>query len=216
MQPSSQSMCHFQRVNLPAFLALLLLMVCVSTAVAAGQPAMASGSGQRIWLDAPRNLNLRYTGESGAAALSAGRAQALSLAQGDLDEDGVADLVIGYATAKGGAVAIHRGNPDARAPRSHQSFLAAGRGQFPDPFLPQVKVLDVGVMPDLLAVADLDGDGHKDIIVGSRTSATVYALLGDGKGKFSRTLQIHLPARATAMAANASIAARPAGLCWWA
>ena len=147
-------------------------------------------------------MNLRYAGGSGAAALSAGHAEALSLAQGDLDEDGVADLVIGYATANGGAVAIHRGNPDARAPRSHKSFLAAGRGQFPDPVLPQVEVLDVGVAPDLLVVADLDGDGHKDIIIGSRTSAIVYVLFGDGKGKFSRTLQVKLPGMATALAAR--------------
>jgi hypothetical protein len=181
---------------------LLLLILCLATAVAAGQPAVASAAGQRIWLDAPRNLNLRYVGRSGAAALGNGHAQALSLAQGDLDEDGVADLVVGYATANGGAVAIHRGNPDARAPQSHKSFLAVGRGQFPDPFLPDVDVLDVGVMPDLLAVADLDGDGHKDIIIGSRTSATVYALLGDGKDKFPRTLQFNLPGKATALAAQ--------------
>jgi predicted outer membrane repeat protein len=202
MQPSSQSRFQFQSVILRTFLSLLLLVPGVSAAAAAGHPAPASGSGQRIWLDAPRNLSLRYAGGRGAAALSAGHAEALSLAQGDLDEDGVADLVIGYATGNGGAVAIHRGNPDARAPRSHKGFLAAGRGQFPDPVLPQVEVLDVGVTPDLLAIADLDGDGHKDIIIGSRTSATLYVLFGDGKGKFSRTLQLRLPGVATALAAQ--------------
>jgi hypothetical protein len=58
------------------------------------------------------------------------------------------------------------------------------------------------VTPDLLAVADLDGDGHKDIITGSRTSATLLVLFGGGKGKFSRTLQLKQPGMATALAAQ--------------
>jgi hypothetical protein len=165
--------------------------------------AHASGTMARIWLDSPRSLQLSYSGKGNAAGLlRTGNATALSMAQGDLNGDGIADLVVGYTTASGGAIGIHRGNLDARAPQSSKSFWAIANGQFPDPFLPQVQVIDVPVTPDFVAVADIDGDGRKDIIIGSKSSATIYALLGDGKGNFPSVLQVSLPSTVTALAAH--------------
>ena len=66
-----------------------------------------------------------YVGDARAKAfLESGRAEPLSLVSGDFDADGVQDLVVGYATSDGGVLAIHRGNLDAVAPQSKESFDA--------------------------------------------------------------------------------------------
>ena len=38
--------------------------------------------------------------------------------------------------------------------------------------------------PASLAVADLNGDGKLDLVVGNRNASTVNVLLGDGNGTF--------------------------------
>jgi hypothetical protein len=51
-------------------------------------------------------------------ALDRGLVRPLSMATADFDEDGVADLVAGYAGAGGGIISLHRGNLDALYPNS--------------------------------------------------------------------------------------------------
>src|ERR1700694_4453519 len=54
-----------------------------------------------------------------------------ALASGDFDEDGVPDLVTGYADlAGGGTVLIRRGNVDAIYPNSPEARLRRERGEF--------------------------------------------------------------------------------------
>jgi len=61
---------------------------------------------------APANLQTTYTGESSLTqSLRDNKAQPLTLASADFDEDGMPDLVTGYATTNGGGiVTIQRGN----------------------------------------------------------------------------------------------------------
>ena len=65
------------------------------------------------------------------AAASAPAGQALALASADFDEDGVPDLVSGFAAGKGGSLTVHRGNVSALWP-----YGAALRNGTPPSFLP--------------------------------------------------------------------------------
>ncbi|MGB9104059.1 MAG: VCBS repeat-containing protein, partial [Terriglobales bacterium] len=165
--------------------------------------AANAGGGVRVWLDAPRTLASRAAGISVPAVATAGApAQPLALAAGDFDEDGVEDLVAAYGAGTAGSLAIYRGNLDAFAPQSKASFDGIAKGQFPDPFLSTPDSVNLPVRPDFVAVGDFNGDGHSDIAVGSRSSATLYILLCDGKGKFTQPMAVALPAGVTAMAAK--------------
>ncbi|HXZ29411.1 MAG TPA: hypothetical protein VEG08_15555, partial [Terriglobales bacterium] len=167
---------------------------------AVGQPA----PGQfKVWLQAPRAMASRYSGKAAAvSALSSGAGRPLALAAGDFDQDGVQDLVVGYATPSGGALAFYRGNLDAFAPQSRASFDAIGRGQFPDPFLPNARVMDVPGTPDFLATGDFNGDGYLDLAMGSRSNGNLLLFFGNGHGLFTQPLTLALPGPVTALAAE--------------
>src|SRR5258708_2682264 len=83
--------------------------------------------------------------DAAARRLAAGQGQPLSMINGDFDSDGIEDLAVGYSTPGGGAIALHRGNLDAFAPQSQASFEAIGRGNFPQPFLPDAQVISIPV-----------------------------------------------------------------------
>lgn len=150
------------------------------------QLAGASKSGgdpHKLYLQGERAISLSYSGKPATVqALASGQLKPLALTTGDLDGDGVEDLVAGYASANGGVLVIHRGNLDAFAPQSHASWQAIGEGRFPSPFLPQAKAIDLPEAPDFLAIGNFTGDGHLDVVVGARGSHTLYILANDGKG----------------------------------
>src|SRR5205807_3828541 len=104
-----------------------------------------------------------------AAVVSAG-AQPLSLTTGDVDEDGIADLLLGYA----GHVSIQRGNLDAFAPQSDASFQAITHGQFPAPFLAQSSRLATPVNPDFIAVGRFTASGHNDLVIAAKSGSALY------------------------------------------
>src|SRR4029077_10129571 len=107
----------------------------------------------KLYLQGERALGLSYSGSAEAVqALASGQLKPLALASGDLDGDGVEDLVAGYASANGGVLVIHRGNLDAFAPQSEASWQAIGEGRFPSPFLPEAKVFELPEAPDFLVI----------------------------------------------------------------
>jgi hypothetical protein len=88
--------------------------------------------GKRIWLRDAQPIAVNHVG-SAKAMQAISSAKPLALAEGDFDADGVEDLVVGYVSANGGILAFHRGNLNAFAPQSEDSFQAIGRGEFPLP-----------------------------------------------------------------------------------
>ncbi len=120
--------------------------------------------------------------------------QPLALAAADFDEDGVPDLVSGYAAGPGGMVTVHRGNVGALWP-----YGAAVRNGAPEAFLPDARKFDLPERPDFLGVGDFNADGHWDIVAASRGGSALYFLLGDGHGGFSAPQQLSLPGVVTAM-----------------
>jgi hypothetical protein len=90
-----------------------------------------------------------------------------SVAVADVNGDGIADLIVAgqrpYSYSDG-AVGVLLGNGDG-------TFRA-------------VQLYAAGSYPQSVAVGDLNGDGHPDIVVVNSTAGTVNVLLGNGDGTF--------------------------------
>jgi FG-GAP-like repeat len=67
------------------------------------------------------------------------------------------------------------------------ALLIAGGGAGPSSGMPDFgqRVISAGQGPGSIAIADVNHDGHLDIVVANETSGTLTVLLGDGKGNFT-------------------------------
>jgi hypothetical protein len=139
-------------------------------------------------------LNLCDGHALGANTAQLGQAQPRALASGDFDEDGVPDLVSGFAAGKGGTITVHRGNVNALWP-----YGAALRNGPPTAFLPDARTFSLPEAPDFLATGDFDADGHWDVVTAQRGSDVLYLLRGDGHGGFHEPLRIPLLGNVTAL-----------------
>ncbi|MFD8141885.1 FG-GAP-like repeat-containing protein [Streptomyces sp. NPDC059708] len=134
--------------------------------------------------DARGNVALVWLGD-GTGALAAGTAVQLNptpgcdttgdnpclvrfptdVAVGDFDEDGKQDLVTSNTNTNNATVVL--GNGDGTFGAATRFALGAGSG------------------PQGIAAADLNGDGHQDLVTSNNTSGTLSVLLGDGHGGFA-------------------------------
>ena len=117
--------------------------------------------------------------------LAQGLLRPTALVSGDFDEDGVADLVCGYAGGDGGLVTLHRGNGDSA-----------------EPFLSPVDEVELEVAPEFLGAGDFDNDGHLDLVVAGDDDARLHLLLGDGHGGFVASAPLTLPGVVTSLIAG--------------
>ncbi|HUK31438.1 MAG TPA: VCBS repeat-containing protein, partial [Candidatus Acidoferrum sp.] len=137
----------------------------------------------------------QYVGDSAVThALQANTVQPLSLAKADFDEDGMPDLVSGYASGSTGIVTVHRGNVDALWP-----YGPALRNGTPPAFLPQARAFYVPEAPDFIGAGDFNADGHWDIVAAHRGSNALWFLPGDGHGGFGAAQRIGLLGNVTAL-----------------
>src|SRR5215510_3405220 len=158
--------------------------------------------GPKIWLQDPQSLQVNHKGAKATEQQLSARAQPLSLAAADLDEDGIEDLVVGYGTTGGVVIAIHRGNLDAFAPQSRESFAAIGEGRFPSPFLREARVIEAPARPDFIATGIFSASDHRDIVLAARGSNSIYLISNDGKGNFSQPQAIDVGGSITALASG--------------
>ena len=127
----------FAPVTLSLILALFFLAASPISAKAQGATFTESP-----W--ASHSLHLQFSGE---------QPRPLAMVTGDFDEDGVNDLAIGCALAKGGSIAVLRGNLDAHAPQGRASWLAAGKHQYADPYVQSSRPISVDSRPGLMISA---------------------------------------------------------------
>lgn len=128
----------------------------------------------------------------GAAAHTRALARAggdvVSLTSGALYRDGSKGIVTGYSTAAGGFVAVQ-----------HVSgTLEAGL-----PVEAAARVFDIGLRPDLLVTADVNGDAYGDIVAATRGGGQISVLHGDGNGNFSAAMSFGTDADIVSLAAVA-------------
>ena len=154
-----------------------------------------------INLQKPQILQTEYFGEPlPKQELEMGLAEPLALAAGDFDEDGVQDLVCGYAGARGGILALHRGNVDSIYPNSPGAKERKTRGEFTAfPFLSPARVFELPQAVELLGTGDFDNDGHWDVVATAVGSDSLYMLPGDGLGGFGPARTLKLTGKATAL-----------------
>ena len=169
------------------FLIVTLAWMTLSQTFAVGQRTIAPNQSQQR-----PTLHLHFSG---------GQPNPLSMAAGDFDEDGTGDLVIGYGLQTGGSINWLRGNPDAHAPQTHASWIAAGRHVYSDPYFQSSNPVLITTQPSLMIAADVDGDGHLDVVYATKGSNLLNVMFGDGKGNFSKPISTPLAGGVTALAA---------------
>ena len=169
----------------------LTVALCIATVfLGAGTPASSAEGSFRV--PAAREL-----------PLDAGPAQAVALASGDFDEDGVADLISGYTSPDGNVLMLQRGNGDSIFPNSPAARQRRLQGTFSDePFLPSVRVFQAPVRPDFLVAGDFDNDGHSDVALAASGGASLYLLPGDGNGGLGRAEPLKLIGTVTTLVAG--------------
>jgi uncharacterized repeat protein (TIGR01451 family) len=135
----------------------------------------------------------------------------LSVGSADFDEDGMPDIVAGYAGATDGVITVQSGDTDAVFPNTReaiahraQSRAAAGLPPAADdiqsPFLVPSRAFDVPGAPQFLGTGDFDGDGHCDVVTAEAGGGSLVLLSGDGHGGFAPARSIALPGKITALA----------------
>src|SRR6266700_4590478 len=120
-----------RRFSLAVVLALLSLATLPVTRTRFSMSAVHAGEEKTIYVSHPQRFSHVHKGDTAA---SSGTLTPLSVVSADIDGDGALDLVTGYTTAKGGAIAIYRGSMDAIAPQGNEAVAAIGRQQYPSPF----------------------------------------------------------------------------------
>ena len=118
----------------------------------------------------PLSLVIAFAGDAGRSPVQF-RQVTIRVGQGprwiavaDVNHDGNPDILV--TNAEAGTVSV---------------LLGDGTGQFKEaPGSPFAS----GPQPNDLAVADMNGDGHPDLVIPNHQAPTITILLGDGKGSF--------------------------------
>src|SRR5258708_27645647 len=123
------------RRRVAAFALSVLMLVCLQTAVFGAGPApQQAPQGPHIYVQDTQKVQVSHSGDADAVqSLVAGQARPLSSASADLDEDGVADLLVGYGTPTGGGGGLRPGPLGAFCPPKPTPIPRSFPGRFSSP-----------------------------------------------------------------------------------
>jgi HYR domain len=157
--------------------------------------------GPRLNLTDGREVVTAYTGDAeGLRFRQQNALEPLAMAAADFDEDGMPDLISGYAAPGGWVMTLHRGNVDAMFPNSAEAQHRKQRGEFTDaPFLSPARVFTLPEKPEFIGTGDFNADGHADVILCARGSNVLFMIPGDGAGSFGEFTMVPLFGTVTAM-----------------
>jgi len=130
-----------------------------------------------------------------AGAPGGGEVVARDLASGDMNEDGLLDLAVGYGDSEGGLVGLYTGSKTALFPGRDGSSIS-------QPSLRPLAMLSVPEAAALIEIGDFDADGHLDVASAAWWSETLYLQMGRGDGTFEAPEPLAIPGRITAMLAT--------------
>jgi uncharacterized repeat protein (TIGR01451 family) len=128
---------------------------------------------------------------------------ALSMAAGDFDENGIPDLVVGFASSDSYGVTLYRGDADSvypDAPGARQR--KANRGSNISAALMPAGSFSLAAAPDFMVAGDFDSDRHVDLATAAKGGDAVYVMTGDGQGNFAAAKRIDIGGRVTALASS--------------
>ena len=168
-----------------------LMSACFGVAMAADGPTASSHVAGV--LPPPVGIEARSELPPGVAVSPTGLAfSPTTLALGDLDGDGVLDLVTAGAGQQGGVVRIYRGNVDALYPQSTGLRQLTGAAGFAEPFVDSGSAFAIDLAPDFSGTGDFDADGAVDIVLAAAGERRLLILRGDGRGGLidARILQL--------------------------
>lgn len=175
---------------------ILPLILATQMTARAGRIEIRSTGQGADWLHLRDDVVIPAQSDPAATGLSS-----RALASADFDEDGMPDLVTGYANSgTGGTLSIQRGNVDAIYPNSPEAQARRERGEFSGAaFLQGSKSFSVPEAADFIGAGDFDADGHWDIVTARSGGDKLYWFRGDGHGGFAEPKIIYLPGAITSL-----------------
>ena len=119
--------------------------------------------------------------------------QPTDLASGDLNEDGLDDLVVSSTSSRGGLVVVYLGTGATLYPHGSVAPDASSMSLGATISVPSASQIEVG---------DFDADGHLDVVTGAAGSRTLHFLMGRGDGSFADSEPLSLPGHLTTLLAT--------------
>lgn len=128
--------------------------------------------------------------------------QPLALAAGDVDGDGMPDLIEAHSEEGTGYLVIRRGNVDALFPNAPKAQERRRLGTFTtEPFLAPSIVVDLPLSPDFVAIGNLNAHSGNDLVMASRGGSELLWLVNEGDAGFRLKPPTPLNGRLTALMA---------------
>ncbi|MCP4897118.1 MAG: hypothetical protein GY906_09115, partial [bacterium] len=162
---------------------------------------LPDGEGQ-LHLSGGRALEVQFLVDGAIQDLPAGT-EPTTMVAGDVDGDGIEDVVVGCSSEEGGLAIVYRGNRRALYPvptppaGQHQA-----RTPHNLPFNSPARVIRLAGAPQHMALADFDSDGSADLVVAADSAATLVLHRGNGLGWFEEPEEILTSCRVTALTAG--------------